>query len=199
VQRQCAYVGGGLQPGAALVVVRLAVVTLPPRSTAPAVAGCRLVGCSVVSRGSLRSQKRVSTQSRCGGGVAALPRRPGARSGLPCPVPACGRRGRLAGTRRPQAGTGHGRQNRGLSCHPPLCQRTANQILSQCLDEHYLVTVDAIILVSVLVLLPPPPARRPPAAPLPRPREKDEMLATPPPASPLLDGAQQEWCLATLT
>ena len=39
--------GGGLQPGAALVVVRLAVVTLPPRSTAPAVAGCRLVGCSV--------------------------------------------------------------------------------------------------------------------------------------------------------
>jgi hypothetical protein len=44
----CAYVGGGMQPGAALVVVCLAVVTLPPRSTAPTVAGCRLVGCSVV-------------------------------------------------------------------------------------------------------------------------------------------------------
>ena len=41
--------GWGLQPGAALVVVCLAVVTLPPRSTAPTVAGCRLVGCSVVS------------------------------------------------------------------------------------------------------------------------------------------------------
>ena len=41
------YVGGGLQPGAALVVICLAVVTLPPRSTAPAVAGCRLVGFSV--------------------------------------------------------------------------------------------------------------------------------------------------------
>jgi hypothetical protein len=35
--------------GTALVVVCLAVVTLPPRSTAPTVAGCRLVGCSVVS------------------------------------------------------------------------------------------------------------------------------------------------------
>ena len=33
-------------------------------------------------------------QSRCGGGVAARPRQPGARSGLPSPVPACGRRGR---------------------------------------------------------------------------------------------------------
>jgi hypothetical protein len=29
-------------------------------------------------------------------GVAARPRRPGARSGLPCPVPACGRRGSQA-------------------------------------------------------------------------------------------------------
>ncbi len=49
--------GRGLQPGAALVVVCLAVVTLPPRSTAPAVAGgCRLVGCSVVSRRPLRSR-----------------------------------------------------------------------------------------------------------------------------------------------
>jgi hypothetical protein len=34
VQRQRAYVGGGLQPGTALVVVCLAVVTLQPRSTA---------------------------------------------------------------------------------------------------------------------------------------------------------------------
>ena len=31
------------------------IVTLPPRSTAPTVAGCRLVGCSVVSGRSLRS------------------------------------------------------------------------------------------------------------------------------------------------
>ena len=36
-------------------------------------------------------------QSSCGGGVAARPRLPGARSGLPCPVPGCYRRGRLAG------------------------------------------------------------------------------------------------------
>jgi hypothetical protein len=36
-------------------------------------------------------------QSRCGGDVSARPRWPGARSGLPFPVPACGRRGRLAG------------------------------------------------------------------------------------------------------
>jgi len=42
VHRQRAYVGGELQPGASLVVVRLAVVTLPPRSTAPAVDGCRI-------------------------------------------------------------------------------------------------------------------------------------------------------------
>jgi hypothetical protein len=56
VQRQRAYVCGGLQPGAALVGVRLAVVTLPPRSTAPAVAGCRLVACKVVSGRPLRSR-----------------------------------------------------------------------------------------------------------------------------------------------
>ena len=49
MQRQRAYVGGGLQPGAALVVFCLAVVTLQPRSNAPAVAGCGLVGSSVVS------------------------------------------------------------------------------------------------------------------------------------------------------
>ena len=36
----CVYVGWGLQPGTALVIVCLAVVTLPPRSTAPTVAGC---------------------------------------------------------------------------------------------------------------------------------------------------------------
>ena len=56
MQQQRAYVGGGLQPGTALVVVCLAVVTLPPRSTEPTVAGCRLVGCSVVSGRPLRSR-----------------------------------------------------------------------------------------------------------------------------------------------
>ena len=56
MQRQRAYVGGGLQPETALVVVCLAVVTLPPRSTALKVAGCRLVGCSVVSGRPLRSR-----------------------------------------------------------------------------------------------------------------------------------------------
>ncbi len=40
------YVVWWLQPGAALVVICLAVVTLQPRS----VAGCCLVSCSVVSR-----------------------------------------------------------------------------------------------------------------------------------------------------
>jgi hypothetical protein len=43
VHLQRAYVGGGLQPGAVLVVICLVVVTLPPSSTAPTVAGCRLV------------------------------------------------------------------------------------------------------------------------------------------------------------
>ncbi len=56
MHRQRAYVGGGLQPGAALVVVCLAVMTLQPRSTAPTVAGCCLVGCSVVSGLPLRSR-----------------------------------------------------------------------------------------------------------------------------------------------
>jgi hypothetical protein len=56
VHRQRAYVGGGLQPGDALVVVCLAVVTLPPRFTAPTVAGCRLVACSVVRGRPLRSR-----------------------------------------------------------------------------------------------------------------------------------------------
>ncbi len=69
---------GGLQPGAALVVVCLAVVTLPPRSTSLAVAGFRLVGCSVCR------QLNDSTQSRCGGvaqrGVPVCPRRPGTRA-----------------------------------------------------------------------------------------------------------------------
>ena len=69
-----------MQSGAALVVICLAVVTLPPRSTAPMVAGCRLVGCSVVSGRPLRS-RAVS------GGVAARLCLPAARSGLPCPVP----------------------------------------------------------------------------------------------------------------
>jgi hypothetical protein len=84
-------VGGGLQPGAALVVVCLAIVTLQSRSTAPTLAGCCLVACCVVSGLSLRSQ------SRCGGGITARLRRPGVRSGLPCPVPVCCCRGRLAG------------------------------------------------------------------------------------------------------
>ena len=56
MQLQRAYVDGGLQPVDALVVVCLAVVTLQPRSTAPTVAGCRLVGCSVVSGLPLRSR-----------------------------------------------------------------------------------------------------------------------------------------------
>ena len=43
-------VGGCLQPGAVLVLVCLTVVTLQTSSTTPTVAGCRLVGCSVVSR-----------------------------------------------------------------------------------------------------------------------------------------------------
>ncbi len=54
----------GLQPGAALVVVRLAIVTLPPCSTAPAVSGCRLVGYRVVSGLSLYSSD-VSGVSQC--------------------------------------------------------------------------------------------------------------------------------------
>jgi hypothetical protein len=89
VQLQRAYVVGGLQPGAALVVVRLAVVTLPPRSTALAVADCRLVGCSV-SRLPLRSRavEKVSQRVRvCLGPVLA-----------PVPRRACGLRGRLAGS-----------------------------------------------------------------------------------------------------
>jgi hypothetical protein len=64
VHRQRAYVGGGLQPGAALVVVCLAVVTLPPRSTTPAVAGCRLVGCSVVSGLPLHSRAVAGVSQR---------------------------------------------------------------------------------------------------------------------------------------
>jgi hypothetical protein len=48
--------GRGLQPGAALVVVCLTVVTLPPSSAGPTVVGCRLVGCSVVSGLPLRSR-----------------------------------------------------------------------------------------------------------------------------------------------
>jgi hypothetical protein len=47
-----------------MVVDRLAVVTLPPRSTAPSVAGCRLVGCIVVSRGPLRSRAVAGVSQR---------------------------------------------------------------------------------------------------------------------------------------
>ena len=59
MQRQRVYVGGELQPGAALVVVCLAVVTLPTSSTEPAVAGCCLVGYSVVRGLPLRSRDVV--------------------------------------------------------------------------------------------------------------------------------------------
>ena len=40
----CRVVGGGLRSEAALVDVRLDVVSLPPRSSSPTVAGCRLGG-----------------------------------------------------------------------------------------------------------------------------------------------------------
>jgi hypothetical protein len=40
----CRAVGGGLQSGAALIDVRLNVWPLPPRSSSPTVAGCRLGG-----------------------------------------------------------------------------------------------------------------------------------------------------------
>ncbi len=40
----CRAVGGGLQSGAALIGVRLDVGPLPPRSSSPTVAGCRLGG-----------------------------------------------------------------------------------------------------------------------------------------------------------
>ena len=40
----CRAFGGGLQSGAALIDVRLDVGPLPPRSSLPTVAGCRLDG-----------------------------------------------------------------------------------------------------------------------------------------------------------
>ncbi len=40
---QCVYVVWGLKPGSALVVVCFAIVSLPPSSTEPVMAGCRLV------------------------------------------------------------------------------------------------------------------------------------------------------------
>ena len=43
----CRKVGGGLQSEAALIDVRLDVGSLPPRSSLPTVAGCRLGGFSV--------------------------------------------------------------------------------------------------------------------------------------------------------
>ena len=46
--------------------------------------------CGWLSFGWLKCRQRTaSTQSRCGGGVAAHPRLPGARFDLPSPVPAC--------------------------------------------------------------------------------------------------------------
>ena len=56
MEHQRAFVGGWLQSGSALVVICLDVVTLPPSSTTPTVAGCRLVGCSVVSGRPLSSR-----------------------------------------------------------------------------------------------------------------------------------------------
>jgi hypothetical protein len=84
-----AYVCGlGLQPGAALIVVRLAIVTLPPRSTTPSVAGCRLVGCIVISRGPLRSRAVAGVFQCFSVGLGPV---------LQCPVPACDSHGRLTG------------------------------------------------------------------------------------------------------
>ena len=71
----CLCVGGCLQPGTAHVVVCLAVVTLPPRSTAPTVAGCCLVGCSVSSGRPLRSRAVAEVSQRvcvCLGPVLAF-------------------------------------------------------------------------------------------------------------------------------
>jgi hypothetical protein len=64
--------------GAVDVVVRLAVVTLPPCSTTPAVAGCRLVDCSVVSGRPLRSRAvaKVSQRVRVGLGPVLASRAP---------------------------------------------------------------------------------------------------------------------------
>ena len=78
MQHQRTYVGGGLQPGVALVSVRLAVVTLQPRSTAPVVAGCRLVGCRVVSGRPLSSGAvaGVSRRVRVGLGPVLVSRAP---------------------------------------------------------------------------------------------------------------------------
>ncbi len=41
---ECRAVGGGLQSGASLIDVRLDVGPLPPSSSSPTVAGCRLGG-----------------------------------------------------------------------------------------------------------------------------------------------------------
>ncbi len=54
--------------------------------------------CGWLSSGWLQCRHlTASTQLIGGGGVATCPHRPGARSGLPCPVPACCRSSRLAG------------------------------------------------------------------------------------------------------
>ena len=61
-----------LQPVAALVVIYLAVMTLQTQSTAPTVAGCCLVGCSVISGRSLCSHTVVGVSRHvcvCLGGV----------------------------------------------------------------------------------------------------------------------------------
>ena len=82
---QRVHVGGGLRPGAALVVVCLAVVPLQPRSTAPTMTGCCLVGgceggCPVEGGRPLRSRAVAGVVV---GRLCWL----GARPGLPCPEP----------------------------------------------------------------------------------------------------------------
>ena len=118
--------GSGLQPWAALVIVCLAVVTLPPRSTAPAVSGCRLVGCSVVNGLPLRSRAVAGVSQHvyvCLGPVL----------GLPCPVsasysarrkqkhlrpppPEDGRRDSRQGDTRGRGTRGRGRRGRCQDC-----------------------------------------------------------------------------------
>jgi hypothetical protein len=81
---QRAYVGGGLQPGAALVVVS------PCHRDSPDLIYHTICGWLFVWLATVSSADCLYTVLLRG--VAACPRWPGARSGLPCPVPACGRR-----------------------------------------------------------------------------------------------------------
>ena len=68
----CRAVGGGLQSEAALIDVLLDVGSLPPRSSWPTVAGCRLGGFSVGRvRAALRSQTQASSSPFAGGTAMA--------------------------------------------------------------------------------------------------------------------------------